>query len=273
METFDILQITKDGIEEKRDAVTEEIPLTIEVNGEEIATLLASPGDLKDLVIGFLFTAGLIRDAASVRAVTIDEQRWKADVITTDQGIGPDLAFKRIYTSGCGRGVVFSTSLDLINRVKLPSGFTIQAASIIALMKTLLTGSQEHRATGGVHSAALADGNALWIFMDDIGRHNAVDKAVGRALSDRIVFSQTVLLTSGRISSEILGKVLACRIPIIVSAGAPTNQAVKLARETNVTLVAHVRGTRMNVYSGLDRVKTDAPRAVDAVSGGIDDLG
>ncbi len=255
METFEITRITEGGVETRLDPVTEEIPLTIDVNGSEIATLLASPTHIEDLVKGFLFTTGLVRSAASIQTVTIDRQRWKADVTTADEGIGTDLAFKRIYTSGCGRGVVFSTSLDLINRVKLPSGFSVESATIISLMKALMTGSEEHRATGGVHSAALADGGGVRIFMDDIGRHNAVDKVVGRALSEGIALSESVLLTSGRISSEIVGKVLTCRIPIIVSPGAPTNQAVRLARETDLTLVAHVRGTRMNVYSGGQRIR------------------
>jgi FdhD protein len=254
METFEITRITEGGAETRLDPVTEEVPLTIDVNGAEIATLLASPSDIEDLVRGFLFTTGLVKGAASIGTMTIDRQRWKVDVTTADEGIGTDLAFKRIYTSGCGRGVVFSTSLDLVNRVKLPWGFSVESGTIISLMKTLMTGSQEHKVTGGVHSAALADGGGLQIFMDDIGRHNAVDKVVGRALTEGFTLSRSVLLTSGRISSEITGKVLACRIPVIVSPGAPTNQAVRLARETNLTLVAHVRGTRMNIYSGAERI-------------------
>ncbi len=256
MEEFEIIRIASGGTAETRlDAVTEEIPLTINVNGREIATLLASPTDIEDLVKGFLFTAGLVRDVSAIHAITVDRRRWKADVTTSDDGIGADLAFKRIYTSGCGRGVIFSTSLDLVNRVKLPAGFSVGSGTLIALMKELMGGSEEHRATGGVHSAALSGGNGITFLMDDIGRHNAIDKVVGRALTQGIGLHQSLLLTSGRISSEIVGKVLACRIPIVVSPGAPTNQAVRLAREANLTLVAHVRGTRMNIYSGHERIK------------------
>jgi FdhD protein len=253
METFEITRITPDGVETMLDPVTEEVPFTIEVNGREIATLLASPTDLEDLVRGFLFTTGLL-DAAAVPGITIDRERWKADVTVSGEGIGPDLAFKRIYTSGCGRGVVFSTSLDLINRAPLPPGPTVLSGAVMALMKELMTGSQEHRVTGGVHSAALADSGGLRIFTEDIGRHNALDKAVGRARAGGMALSEMMLLTSGRISSEIVGKVLVCRIPVIVSPAAPTNRAVRLARETGLTLIGHVRGTRMNIYSGHERI-------------------
>ncbi len=255
MEAFEITYVTRDGSHVRDDWVTEEIPLTIEINGREIATLLASPTGLEDLVLGFLFTAGLIPDASAVRSIAIDDRLWKADATITAEGLGEELAFKRIYTSGCGRGIVFSTSLDLINRVKLPPGFTVKAPVILDLMKTLLSTSEEHRKTGGVHSAALADTAGTVITADDIGRHNAVDKVVGNALKQGVAFSESLLLTSGRISSEILGKVLRCRIPVIISPGAPTNQAVRLAREANLTLIGHTRGARMNIYSAPERIR------------------
>jgi FdhD protein len=254
METFEITAVTRDGSRIRDDWVTEEIPLTIDINGREVATLLASPTDLEALVLGFLFTTGLIPDASALQSVAIDDRLWKADARITVEGLGEELAFKRIYTSGCGRGVVFSTSLDLIDRVKIPSGYTAQASVILDLMRTLLSSSQEHKKTGGVHSAALVDHNGTTISADDIGRHNAVDKVVGKALRQGVAFSESLLLTSGRISSEILSKVLRCRIPVVISPGAPTNQAVRLAREANLTLIAHTRGGRMNIYSANQRI-------------------
>ena len=254
METFEITFISNDGSQVRNDAVTEEVPLTVELNGKEIATLLVSPTDLEDLVTGFLFTAGLVRDISAVRSVTIDDQLWKAGAHITDEGLGEDLAFKRIYTSGCGRGIVFATSLDLINRVKLPLGFSMGSARLFELVRAFLTGSEEHKRTGGVHSAALAIDAGIVVSRDDIGRHNAVDKVVGWALKNGVALTDMLLLTSGRISSEIIGKVLRCRIPVIVSPGAPTNQAVRLARESNLTLIAHTRGGRMNIYSGAERI-------------------
>jgi FdhD protein len=101
----------------------------------------------------------------------------------------------------------------------------------------------------------LASTDEILIFRDDIGRHNAIDKVIGEALDAGVGFLGKILLTSGRISSEILSKVLRCRMPVVVAAGAPTNQAVKIARQMNITLLGRVRGSRMIVYSGDERIR------------------
>lgn len=239
-------------IEEKADWVTEEVPLTIEVNGREMATLLCSPSDLKCLVIGFLYTSGFIEEASAVTSLIVDSERWKAHVEAT-VNFPPEVIFKRIYTSGCGKGVIFHSPMDVMQRIHIPDGFAIDGKKITELMKKFLTSSKEYRQTGGVHSSALVDVDSM-ILMDDIGRHNAMDKVIGEGLLKRVEFGNKMLLTSGRISSEIVSKILRCRVPVIVSPGAPTNQAVKLAREANLTLLGFVRGRHMNIYSGEQRV-------------------
>ncbi len=109
--------------------------------------------------------------------------------------------------------------------------------------------------TGGVHSAALADNAGILIFKEDIGRHNAIDKVIGQGLREKVDFSNKIMITSGRISSEVLLKTQKCRIPLIVSKSAPTNQAVKLAKDMGITLIGFARGARMNVYSEEARIK------------------
>ncbi len=108
--------------------------------------------------------------------------------------------------------------------------------------------------TGGVHSAALASENEIFIFKEDIGRHNAIDKVIGEGLKKECVFESKIMISSGRISSEVLFKVQKARIPLLVSQSAPTNQAVKLARDMEITLVGFARGNRMNVYSKEERI-------------------
>jgi FdhD protein len=252
VENFVIKSIRQGVREEKSDAVTEEVPLTIELNGSELATLLCSPTDLKNLVIGFLYTSGFIEDALSITSLIIDQDRWKAYVDCTVT-FPSEMLFKRIYTSGCGKGIIFHNPLDLMQRVRLADGFTIAGENFFGMMKKFITSSEEFRLTGGVHSAALVGGTEM-IFKDDLGRHNALDKVIGDGLQKKIDFSAQVALTSGRVSSEVVAKVLRCQIPIMASSGAPTNQAVKIAREANMTLLGFVRGQRLNVYSGEQRI-------------------
>jgi FdhD protein len=254
MENLEILAI-HDGTRERQSVpLSEEVPLTIEVNGQEIATLLCSPSDADDLVKGFLYTSGIIPEISAVQGLVIDRERFKANVDI--EGSLDDLVFRRVYTSGCGKGVIFHNTLDLMQRVRIEEGFTIAPVEIARLMQAFLRGSPEHAWTRGVHSAALAAREEILIFRDDIGRHNALDKVVGAALAQGIDYADKIILTTGRVSSEILSKAMRCRMPVIAALGAPTNQAVKFARMVNLTLVGLVRGGRMNVYSGGERIQS-----------------
>jgi len=253
MEQFEITAISR-GIRERRsEPVTEEVPFTIEVNGREIATLLCSPVDLKDLVAGFLFTSGLANEAPRPGDIVIDSERWNA-AVTISGGFSEEMVFKRIYTSGCGRGIIFHSPVDIMQRAPITHEFQIKAETITSLMSIFLNSSTEHRETRGVHSAALADAGNILIFRDDIGRHNAFDKVVGAALLSGISLEDKALFSSGRISSEIFSKALRCRIPVLVAAGAPTNQSVKLARQVNMALAGRTRGNRTIIYSAEERI-------------------
>ncbi len=240
MERFDTVQIT-DGIRTRTvESITEEIPLTIETANGELATLLASPSDLKNLITGFLYTSGVIRDVADIRSLVIDNERFRA-VVELDSP-EEELPFHRVYTSGCGKGVIFHNPMDVLNKSPLDDGFTVSGHRLFELMAGFLKGSEEHKSTRGVHSAALASNEAILVFRDDIGRHNAIDKIIGEALSQGWALTDKMILTTGRVSSEILSKLLRCRIPLITAAGSPTNQAVKLARVAHLTLAKLAKG-------------------------------
>jgi len=255
METFKVLKIKGGSQEIIDDFVIEEVPFTINIGRKELVTLLCTPSDLKDLAIGFLFTSALIKKIKDIKKIVINQEQWVADIDLAAADI--DLVFKRLYTSGCGRGILFYSAQDLLNRGKLTSDFKIPSAKIISLMVEFQRMSEVYHKTGGAHSAAIADSKGIIVFKEDIGRHNAIDKVIGRSLAESLDFKDKILITSGRISSEVLLKVQKCRMPVIVSKSAPTNQAVKLAREMAITLVGFARGDRMNVYSTEERIKLD----------------
>ena len=255
MEEFEVVRIDKDGNREVvKSAVAEEVPLTIEVNGVETATLLSSPLDLEELAVGFLYTSGVISKRSSILGMTVDRERWKVSVEITDEGLPEDIAFKRIYTSGCGKGVIFHSAIDLMQRTRLESDLCVRAEYIESLMLEFRRSSTEYKGTSGVHSVSLADSEKMLFLRDDIGRHNALDKVIGRALLDEIYLGDKIVLTSGRISSEIISKVVRCGVPVLATAKAPTSQAIKFARVTNLTVAAFVRGGRMSIYSAPERI-------------------
>ena len=233
--------------------------LTIVLNGRELVTLLCSPANLKYLAIGFLLSEGLLRNRNDIKSIIDDEQRGIVRIETvTDLNGEEEQVFKRIITPGCGRGAAFYSAADaaLMNEVK--SELQVNGAEILELMSNFQHRSETYRSTGGVHSAALCDNKNLNVFSEDIGRHNAIDKIFGQCLWEGIPTTDQIILTSGRISSEIVIKIARNNVPILASKSAPTNTAVKLADLLGITLIGFVRGTRMNVYSQHRRIISDA---------------
>jgi FdhD protein len=251
---FEVVQIKQGSTTNTIASVPTEVPLTIVANDEEIATLSGSPDHLREFVYGFLFTSGFIQDAKDVQSFYCDETKWRIEVKLNNPP-EPALLTKRLYTSGCGRGVMFSSVTELALRRPLGDEFTIHSDVVLGLMRWLQTSSQLYRTTRGVHTAALSKGGALpEIVCDDIGRHNAVDKVIGGGLMTGVDFKVSVLLSSGRISSDILFKAKRCEIPVVISLGAPTHQAVLLARDMHMTLVGFARGSSFTVFSHPERI-------------------
>jgi len=256
MEHFTIARIKGDTKEVVKDLIAEEIPFTIMVNDKELVTLLCSPLDLEDLVRGFLFSSGLINNVKDLKKIIIDRQQWIAHVNIVGKK-DERLVFKRLYTSGCGKGTIFYNANDIAHRKRIVSDFKIKNKKLNKLMVDFQARAHSYVKTGGVHSAAIADKEKILVFREDIGRHSAIDKAIGQTLLNSADFHNKVLATTGRVSSEVLLKARKCAIPIVISKSAPTNQAVKLSRSMGITLIGFARGSRMNIYSSEERIIFD----------------
>jgi len=258
IERFPILRITEQGRSQGEDIITKEFALTIILNNQELVTLLCSPTDLKYLAIGFLSFEGLVKSKDEIKKIIVDDQRGVVRVETeADKGVASELLFKRLITSGCGRGASFYSAADVQGQLKVESQIGISALEVFTLVNQFHHRSQVYRATGGVHSAALCDTKGILLFSEDIGRHNAIDKIFGECMLQDIPTDDRIIITSGRISSEILLKVAKRNIPILISKSAPTSLGVRLAADLGITLIGFVRGKRMNVYTDGWRVAAD----------------
>ncbi|MEX1299489.1 MAG: formate dehydrogenase accessory sulfurtransferase FdhD [Desulfotignum sp.] len=234
--------------------VAAEVPVTLEVNGREIATLMCTPSHLKAFACGFLVTSGFIQSADDIIAFSLDETKWLADIEVREL-VDPDLLGQRVYTSGCGKGVMYTTMMELSSRHPIQSDVQIRGSDIIEVIRWLQHCSDLHRITGGVHSASASiEGQIPDFFIDDIGRHNAVDKVLGTLLLEKIDCSRIMLACTGRISSEIVHKARRLEIPVLASRGAPTHQSILLAREMGITLVGFVRPTNFAVFTHARRI-------------------
>jgi FdhD protein len=255
IEKINVLRLTEEGRESIEDVVVREFPITIILNNEELVTMLCSPKNLDYLAAGFLFSEGLIESRDEIKNILVDENRGIVRVNTKEEKeLDNEFLFKRMITSGCGRGASFYHAADAENQEQIKSDTRISTGAVLTLMKEFQQKSDVFRETGGVHSAALCDITTILVFMEDIGRHNAIDKIFGKCMMEDIPTEDRIVVTSGRVSSEILLKVSKRNIPIIVSKSAPTNLGVRLANEMGITLLGFARGKRVNAYTNDWRI-------------------
>ncbi|HLB28027.1 MAG TPA: formate dehydrogenase accessory sulfurtransferase FdhD, partial [Dehalococcoidales bacterium] len=228
-------------------------------NNQELVTLMCTPKDLNYLAIGFLASEGLLESKDEIKQITVDDVRGVVRVETIEEKtMANEMLFKRLITSGCGRGAAFYSAADVQKRTIVESKTKISGDEVTALVREFQHHSELYKNTGGVHSAALCDNENILVFNEDIGRHNAVDKIFGECLMRDIPTEGRVIVTSGRISSEILLKVSRRNIPIIISKSAPTDLGISLANELGITMLGFARGKRVNVYTNDWRIAPNA---------------
>lgn len=237
------------------DNIASEKRLKIFSNNKEILSMLCTPTMVKELVVGFGISEGLLMgeshgDSQSSWCSERIEVFWKDEDIEVHLPIDTPEAVATL-TSGCAKGVTF------ISDEKLPiikDDFKVSNNVIFELYKKFQKKSELFKATGGVHNAALCDEKEIIVFTEDIGRHNAVDKIIGYAFLENISLQGKMLLLSGRLSSEITIKAIRANVPILVSRAAPTDMSIEIARKSNITLIGFLRGQHLNIYSQPERI-------------------
>ncbi len=249
----DIIRYENGSFSRMEDLVAKEYALTLYLNGDELVTLLCSPSALSFLAVGFLASEGLITKQEEILSLKLDEQRGTVEIETSNKdSLARRLYGKRMVTTGCGKGTSFYVAVDALKCSRVNPEMKLAADDIIQLMKSFSKMSGVFAETGGVHSACLCKDREVVLFYEDIGRHNALDKIIGEALYKGVDTEDKLLITSGRLSSEILIKCAKRRIPVVVSRSAPTEQAVVLGRQLGIGMIGFVRGLRFNVYSEID---------------------
>ncbi|TVR68410.1 MAG: formate dehydrogenase accessory sulfurtransferase FdhD [Spirochaetaceae bacterium] len=254
LQDVEIIRVTAEDAVTEQDVVVPEYALHLTVNGEELATLMCFPEALRELITGFLIAEGLVRDLTMIRSIRIDEERGEASVTLSGEAELPlRLYGNRTIQAGCGSPPLFPRTLESIRARVLPEGPPVAVSVIMDSMRAFQGQSGLYGRTGGVHSAAMVHRGKIVIFRDDVGRHNAVDKVAGEAAMKGVPRDECVLLSSGRISSDLVTKAAVHGIPVVASRSAPTGRAVEIARMLKLGLAGFVRGKRMNIYAGAER--------------------
>jgi FdhD protein len=235
------------------DAVVRETTLALLVGGRMVCRMQCSPDQLEELALGFLWGAGL--QPADPRTVAIRRQDTEGETqLDVALGCLPQDAARLqqglTVGTGCGLGLFSVKGFDPLDcSRKIDLSLRIAAADLTEAMRTFQKHSAVYRQTGGAHSAAMARGADLVVFAEDIGRHNAVDKVIGACLRRGVPRHDKLLLSTGRLSLDLVVKGIRAGVPLLASRSAPTAAAVELAQLANLTLVGFVRGDRMNVYA------------------------
>jgi FdhD protein len=233
--------------------VPEEALACISVNGQELATFMCSPTNLDALALGFLYNENIIHSAAAVRSLRVSASSSCVDVWLHDTSV--ELPRRAIVTAGCGGGVTFD---DLSQQHEpLHSSKQVAATELATLMRQMHLGAELYQRARGIHTASLAADGRIMLQVEDIGRHNCLDKLAGMALQQALPTRDCILFTSGRISSEMLNKARRMETPVICSRTSPTSLSVALAEAWQITLVAYLRQSRMRVYTHRERVLED----------------
>jgi FdhD protein len=250
------LRVRGGRAEEVVGEVVREQPLTVYVNGERFLTLLCTPVKLEALVVGYLWMERVVGEVEAIERVDIAPVDGRAEVWLRHPVTLPT---ERVLTSGCGGGITFRIDHRLYPR--LASRVRVGPEQLARLMKALFLAAEHYRVSRGIHGAALSDGARLLAVAEDVGRHNAVDKVAGEALLRGIPTADRLLLSTGRISSEMLLKAARMGVPLVASRTSPTEMAVALAEQLNITVCGYVRPEGLNLYAG-DGLDLERPAAV-----------
>jgi FdhD protein len=259
-----VVRRTGDGaLEYQRDELTVEEPLEIRIGRKTVAMTMRTPGHDEELAAGFILSDGIVRSTDKIEKFSRPmSARNRENIITVHLAADakPKLnSAKRFGTISTSCGLCGKESIDAIRQNFPPiksTSIRIDIETLLRLPTELRANQSEFARTGGIHAAGVfaADGKAQ-IVREDIGRHNAVDKAIGRAFLDgKLPLDRHLLLVSGRASFEILQKALAAGIPIVASVSAPSTLAMEFARESNQTLIGFLRPPTFNIYSHVERV-------------------
>jgi len=256
---------------ERADRLATEEPMEIRAGGpgEEprpLAVTMRTPGHDFELAVGFLLTEGVVADPADIRGVAYcelpdEEQRYNAVTVRLARPLGPEMAGRSFFTtSSCG--ICGRASLDAVEVRCSPvaPGPVLARETLLGLPDALRAGQRLFEATGGLHAAALFDAEGrLLALREDVGRHNALDKLVGRAaLAGELPLSDRVVLVSGRLSFELVQKAAVAGIPVVAAVSAPSSLAVEAAERFGITAVGFLRGDGFNVYAGAERIDLGA---------------
>ena len=246
--------------------VVAERPLTIYLNGQEIVTAMSLGDHIRELAVGFLYNQNMLSADDVITDIDIDLDIDVVVVRTEKQTNYESKLKKKIRTSGCAQGTVFGDIMDRFEQISLNPDVRLSVSQLMALSKTINTAPSLYLKAGAIHGCVLCTPERPVAYVEDIGRHNAVDKIAGHMFLNDISGHDKVFYTTGRLTSEMVIKTVIMNIPILVSRSGFTEAGVRLAREAGLTLIGRAKGSRFVALSAPERISFDTDVKMDSTS-------
>ncbi|MFQ5660278.1 MAG: formate dehydrogenase accessory sulfurtransferase FdhD [Gammaproteobacteria bacterium] len=237
--------------------IADEQPLTIYIDSHEIVTLMTLGTYPELLTLGYIKNQGLIDDLEEIKSIQVDWEVHAAAVTTfTDKDDWQEKLGPRIVTTGCGQGTVFGNIMEQLEGVEL-TPLKLKQSGIYALLKNLNAYNEVYKNAGAVHGCALCQGTEIMMFIEDVGRHNAVDAIAGKMWLEAISGEDKLFYTTGRLTSEMVIKVAQMGIPALLSRSGITQMGLKLAQDLGVTMLSRAKGKHFLIYNGMENIEFD----------------
>ena len=244
--------------------VVTETPLTLFLNRQEIVTMMTI-GDHPDLLaVGYLLNQNMLRPDDEITAIDHDRELDVIVVRTTRETDYEAKLQKKVRTSGCAQGTVFGDVMDSFEGTRLPEGAELRTSWLYTLTRKINTAPSLYLEAGAIHGCVLCEGDRPLVYMEDVGRHNAVDKIAGWMFLNGVAGGDKIFYTTGRLTSEMVIKTVMMGIPILVSRSGFTAWGVELAKKAGLTLIGRARGKRFVALAGQERIIFDADAAENA---------
>lgn len=253
--TYAVMALDEYGRQQEKHIAGEQ-PLTIYVNKKEIVTLMTLGTQPEALVLGYLKNQGFIDNIADIKSVQIDWESESAAIVTRHEYDWEEKLSKRTVTSGCGQGTVFGNIMEHLENIKFDD-MEIRQSTIYALLDNIGKENEVYKRAGGVHGCALCHQDKQLIFVEDVGRHNAVDTICGLMWLNQISGDDKTFYTTGRLTSEMVIKVALMGVPVLLSRSGITHMGLSLAQKLGITLIARARGKHFLIYNGADNIILD----------------
>jgi len=255
--TREMRGLDQDG-REMQIRVVEERPMTIFLNGQEIVTVMTIRDHPEYLALGYLLNQRMLLPDDHVTAVDYDEDIETIVVRTERKTNYEEKLRKKTLTSGCAQGTVFGDLMDHIDSVQLPKDAVLKTSWLYALSHKINTQPSLYLTAGAIHGCVLCEADHPLIYMEDVGRHNAIDKIAGYMFRNKVSLDGKMFYTTGRLTSEMVLKTVQMGIPVLISRSGFTAWGVELARQTGLTLIGRAKGKRFIALAGEERIEFDA---------------